>query len=313
MPETQENEQRNRLVEMARSLDRQVWSKGGFPAEERPDLDFLLPRLQINSNPSLSLLSHPEIQQLKGTPIWAQMVEEGTAESKEQHELSEEKKIAQYDSLTRTISIAESALIVPDRNLKRYLAHELATDNYSRAQTTSLEQLPEDRQTQINQFLQQFRQMGLKLEGPVQVLKNGATEHLLVDGYLVATVSGQLAGIYDEIYPTIFELVTSEIDQRNGNIGRFERDIRQQKLQIARNEQHPHFTESVFKAMELVDWRILLKAFRHTDFDYVLDLLRKESEYGEGIFARFVADMEKDEHEIENVLRAYMQRGYKNR
>lgn len=313
MTETRNSEQLARLQGMVQQLDRKVWSKPAFPSEDRPDIEALLPNIEINSNAPMMLLPHPDLVQLRESSRFPDLVSSGMAVSKEEFNLHEEKQIAEYNPLTRKIYLSEGALGVPDWLLKRFLAHEFATDTYIKPEFIPQEKLPMNRQMQTREQLQQIRKMGAPLKGRVELMTAGLSEFILIDGYLVAEVSGELASFYNEIYPTAFELITSEIDQRNGDIQYFENDIRKKRLQLHRNEQHPNFTFAVFKALELVDWRVLLHAFRQTDIAKTRAILNEQTPYGDGIFARLITDMENDETQIVNTLRELMKRGYRNK
>ncbi|MCR4263790.1 MAG: hypothetical protein NUV98_03690 [Candidatus Roizmanbacteria bacterium] len=314
MIERQESEHIHRLVGLANQLDRTVWSKSGFPQEERPDLDALLPKIAIDPNPVVHTLMHSDMQVLQNSPAWATMVAAGKAQSPEEYEVGEEKKLAQYNPVTRQITLSPKCFLLSEKNIKRIIAHELATDNHCQMVRTPYAEVSPSTQQIIDRSIAGYRQQGASLEGPIEVARSGAYESLLVNGYFVGRISGPMTESLNEIYPTIFELVTSELDQRGGVMRKFERDSKQGKLQVAPHEGHKAFATSVFAAMRILNWRILLHAFRQPNWEDILTILRSQSPlYGKDIFTRLLIDMDSDEKEAERELSGLMKLGYKNR
>lgn len=181
MSETQEYTQLNRVLEVSKKLDSNVWSQDAFPAEERPDLEYLLPRIAIDDNPTFSIESHPEVKALRNTIYWDELLHDGKAETEEDHQVFQEKKLVNYNQVTRSIEFSPAVLSFSEARLKGFVAFHLGLDNYARNYFIPYDQLPDDFKDTINQTLTELRSMGAQLYGEVEVAQSGTRMGLLID------------------------------------------------------------------------------------------------------------------------------------
>lgn len=290
-----ERVQLERLIRLANGLQASVWSKDYFPFKDRPDFNFLVESLCIDDNPIGGPQLHPITKEFQGSPKWNRLHQAGMAQSHDEYLMNEAKKIAQYNPYTRIISFSERSLSLPDPYLLRFLAHEMATDTYGRAIITPYHNLTHKMKKSVDNAILRLNQYGIRLGNDIAVSRTGYTKHLFADNLLVAQISPPKTYALDEIYPTMFEIISAELAKVRGSVMKFERDILKGRLQIDPNEQHPHFVKTLFQALEYDNWRDLLHAFRQGNYNGTIGVLKKSTEYGEDIFASLFSSIEEDE------------------
>lgn len=292
-----------RLRMLASSLQTSVWSRDYFPKEDRPDFNFLLEKLCIDDNPVAGPPLHPKMQQFEGSPEWRRLQQAGMAQSHEDFLAGEAKKIAQYNPYLRAISFSKRSLLLPDKYLQRFIAHEMATDIYGRAVVTPYQDLTAGMRKSVDDSTAQLRSHGIYMSEDLAVTKTGYMTHLLSGGLLVAQLSFPEAYIFDEIYPTVFEMISGELMKVGGSVKKFEADARKGRLQIDPNEQHPNFVRTLFESLQYVDWKDLLRAYRKSDDERTLRILGEATEHSQGIFVGLFDSMDRDEKNLESIVR----------
>jgi len=243
------------------------------------------------------------MRQFQETPGWNNLHRAGMAQSHEDYLVGEAKKIAQYNPHSRRISFSSRTLFLPDNLLQRIIAHEMATDTCGRAVVIPYQDLEGDMRQAVDHAVALLQQNGIDLKDDLSVAKTGYMSHLLSGGFLVAQLSHPEAYIFDEIYPTIFEMISGELMKIGGSEGKFQADIRKARLRLDKDEEHPNFVRALFESLQYVNWKDLLHAYRQSDYMETIQLLERASIYGRNIFVALYDTMEQDEKNIESVVR----------
>ena len=298
-----------RLSMLANGLQTGVWSKDYFPQEDRPDFEFLQEKLCIDDNPVAGPLLHPKMQRFEGSPEWRRLQQAGMAQSYGDFLMGEARKVAQYNPYTRRISFSQRSLSLSDKYLQRFIAHEMATDTYAKAIITPYQDLTDEMRISVDNAISQLNQYGIRLGNDIAVSRTGYTTHLFADNLLVAQISPPQAYILDEIYPTMFEIISAELAKVRGSVMKFERNVLTGKLRIDPNEQHSNFVRTLFQALEYVNWKDLLRAYRQKNFEGTLNVLNESTEYGGDIFMSLFESIEEDERIIASAVQR-MVKGY---
>lgn len=85
-------------------------------------------------------------------------------------------------------------------------------------------------------------------------------------GYAITDIYPEAADL-GEIFPTAFEMLTEQLNARNGDIRILEKHINEGKIKISPFEDHPQFFNVFFRLLRKMNWKQFLMAFKPGELD----------------------------------------------
>lgn len=286
-----------RLKQSLRTADKIVWQQAGFPAVHHPDVNTLLSNISIGKPNSTSLKIHPDMRS-----EFHEAFERQLAARNADRELY---AIGWYDNETRNITISPDILKFSDDIINKTLYFEAAADISMRKTITKPEDYTRNQEKAIRKALAMLfdkkrrpwiEETILARSGFRTVIQSG--EYSIID---LAEVPPEYIPIYNQIYPTVHEVITDQIVKLEGDIHAFERNAKHRELQILPSEGHKNFVNALFNLLPFVNWRNILYAFKTGDIDKTREYLKNVNPHAEIIIRSLVMGMQIDEQLIRQV------------
>src|SRR5581483_1814542 len=202
----------------------------------------------------------------------------------------------------RDIIIPYYTLRFPDKDLRRILFHEAATDAYFQPvrETQPDKYNSKQREFVLNILSSAFQEDKIPTIDETILIKRGFLEYLSIDGYDIAYQGPEIGMVADEVYPTIHEIITDHLVDLNGDFELFEQLVQQGSIRPLSNETHPIFAIDLFDIIRFVNWRDILSAFKTGDIDKIIAYIDQHggNGYGENMAASLIDTMIKSEEQI---------------
>ncbi len=230
-----------------------VWQSPSFPDGHRPETDILSARLKIASFESITrYMIHPGMR-----PHIDRIVVSTAAKTSNR---GDRDKVAYLDLHTRIMTIKPNALNFPEPVLRRIVFHEAGTDNCDRLRIIKPDEYSQSQRRDVEAILLDAFSPRKKITiERTTIEKMGFREVVMVDGMAVSDIFHDFMD-RDEIYPTIFEIVTDHILRNGGDINSFDNQVKGGSVRLSEHEDHPNFARALFRIIQKCDWRDLLSA-----------------------------------------------------
>jgi|GEM_PF-6867325 len=282
----------HRIRQQLQSASTLVWEKPEFPAAHRPDVASLSPKIKIGAK-GTPLVLHPEMRPDILARLRAQM------RAVTSH--NEITQIAWHDAVSGEIFFSPKTIGLHDRILKPTIYHE-AAHSLIPAVSIPPDQYSEIDRRQVSGILHDVFEPSSNIAlDQSSITKIGFRKYIEVDGFFITDLIAADVMYLDEIYATTMELITSQIAERGGNIARFDADAKNGRLRVDRKQEHQLFSKRLFSALQFIDWRCLLDAFKTGDLDEAIAILSQHvtaPAEGSGIFVALFETMKADEDAI---------------
>lgn len=260
MADREKAAQLSRITRLIHQADEMVWSRPTYPAGHRPNIEVILPKIQIGTFATEPYKIHPLIKpelRQEGEAIQQQLMTEDSI-----------KQAAWYDESTGRIFIGEANLADPDSVLRGIIYHECAFSVSAGLVVLSSPQYSPSQHLLVRQHLTAFFAPHNRPKlAETTIHKSGYREEAMIGQYSIGSLYPASIDLVHAIYPTIVELVTDQIVQRAGNFSTFDKDIRTGLVSVATSYDHPRFARRLFFLMGRIDWRELLAAFKTGDLE----------------------------------------------
>lgn len=287
----------HRMQGLLSAADRIAWSRPSFPGEHRPDVAALSPKIGIGTNVAQELEPHPQMR-----PEVLEYFQKSAARAR-----AVSNKVAWYDFSTREMILNPLLVGGPDDEVLKVIYHEAATDISNRASVVLPSQFSPDEIVRVREVLQAAFPPGAAPSiDEASITRSGFKKYIIVGEFLISMFYPAEIENFDEVYPTVHEMVTDQIVRRGGDVEYFDSDAKSGQLRTVGFESHQSFAGMLFRVLTVIDWRDLLSAFKTGDFHDTLAVLEKTAynkDYGAGILAELFTAMKEDEELIERVNR----------
>lgn len=256
------------IKEQLISADNLVWKKY-FPPDHRPDTTHFLGHVRIGDQATYHHIPHPGLKPefLKAS----QEYQDGI------RSLAGANKIAMYDAVNRDIVFSPRIIRYSHQAIARIAYHEVATDISNRLESITPDRYTDEDKDLIELMLQRFFPDQTR-PAPEDTLiqKSGFRVAVMSGAYYIAEMQDPQAQELDEVYPTVVEILTSLAMQRKGDLQTAINLIQKGRIQATTEDDHPQFTEALYKTLSVVDWKDLLKSFKPGDRRHVEEYIQQK-------------------------------------
>lgn len=248
--------QKSQLRQITTGTFSKSWSK--FPVELQPDIDTIAPLITIGALKNDELLVHPAIPE----PLRSQIV-------RSKNEFSENlspSQIAKHDPRTRIIAVRPEALIFEKPRLNRIIYHEVGEDVFSHEQNISYDRLSPPDKKKVKELVEIIFKGSMDPKN-TYVCQLGFRKILMEGGYAITDILSQEVVDLNEIFPTAFEMITEQLQIRNGDTDLLEKHIKEGKIKSTQFEDHPYFFDTLFSVLRGMNWKQFLMIFKSGEIE----------------------------------------------